>query len=186
MPRGEATAGSAASRSESWKVCRGRPDEPCRSHGSARICWTPGRLLYTCRPHPGLHTQERPCPGPMNAPCDCPDRSRQRRCLMALSKSARRERGLAILEMALILPLLFLLCLGVIEYGWLFFKNQQVAAAARNACRYGITEAATTALTLAKVDTEMTQAGLGSSGYTKTSTPVEVIAGTFVTVTVTV
>jgi len=105
---------------------------------------------------------------------------------MALSKSARRERGLAILEMALILPLLFLLCLGVIEYGWLFFKNQQVAAAARNACRYGITEAATTALTLAKVDTEMTQAGLGSSGYTKTSTPVEVIAGTFVTVTVTV
>lgn len=105
---------------------------------------------------------------------------------MALSKSARRERGLAIVEMALILPLLFLLCLGVIEYGWLFFKNQQVAAAARNACRYGITEAATTAATLAKVDTEMTQAGLGSSGYTKTSTPVEVFAGTFVTVTVTV
>jgi len=105
---------------------------------------------------------------------------------MALSKSARRERGLAIVEMALILPLLFLLCLGVIEYGWLFFKNQQVAAAARNACRYGITEAATTALTLAKVDTEMTQAGLGSSGYTKTSTPVEVGPGVFVTVTVSV
>jgi Flp pilus assembly protein TadG len=105
---------------------------------------------------------------------------------MALLKSPRRKRGLAILEMALILPLLFLLVMGVIEYGWLFFKNQQVAAAARTACRFGITAPATTAETLAMCDTLMTQANLGSSGYTKTSTPCEVLAGTFVTVTITV
>jgi Flp pilus assembly protein TadG len=105
---------------------------------------------------------------------------------MALLKSPRRKRGLAILEMALILPLLFLLVMGVIEYGWLFFKNQQVAAAARTACRFGITAPATTAETLAMCDTLMTQAQLGSSGYTKTSTPCEVLAGTFVTVTITV
>ena len=56
-----------------------------------------------------------------------------------LTNPRSRQRGLAILEMALILPLLFLLIMGVIEYGWLFFKNQQVSAVARSACRYGIT-----------------------------------------------
>lgn len=103
-----------------------------------------------------------------------------------LTTPRRRQRGLAILEMALILPLLFLLIMGVIEYGWLFFKNQQVSAAARSACRYGITAPATTAETLALCDTLMNQADLGSSGYSKTSTPCEVLAGTFVTVTITV
>jgi Flp pilus assembly protein TadG len=103
-----------------------------------------------------------------------------------LTTPRSRQRGLAILEMALILPLLFLLIMGVIEYGWLFFKNQQVSAVARSACRYGITAPATTAETLALCDTLMTQADLDASGYTKTSTPCEVLAGTFVTVTVTV
>jgi len=105
---------------------------------------------------------------------------------MARLNPNRRTRGLAILETALILPLLFVLVMGVIEYGWLFFKNQQVSAAARTACRFGITAPATTAETLAMCDTQMTKANLGSSGYTKTSTPCEVLAGTSVTVTITV
>ena len=105
---------------------------------------------------------------------------------MARLINRRRQRGLAIVEMALILPLLFLLIMGVIEYGWLFFNNQKIAACARNACRYGITAPATTAETLALCDTLMTNANLSSSGYTKNSTPCEVLAGTFVTVTITV
>src|SRR6185295_19404442 len=105
---------------------------------------------------------------------------------MARLNPNRRTGGLAILETALILPLLFVLVMGVIEYGWLFFKNQQVSAAARTACRFGITAPATTAETLAMCDTLMTKVNLGSSGYTKTSTPCEVLAGTSVTVTITV
>lgn len=98
----------------------------------------------------------------------------------------RGPSGLATLEMALILPLLLLLVFGAIEYGWLFLKSQQIAAAARTACRYGITAPATTSETLTKVDTLMTQATLGSSGYTATCTPCEVGSGNFVTVTITV
>ena len=103
-----------------------------------------------------------------------------------LKHSRRNASGLATLEMALILPLLLLMVFGLIEYGWLFFKHQQVAAAARTACRYGITAPATTAETLAKVDTLMAQADLGSSGYTATCSPCNVPSGTFVTVQVAV
>ena len=107
---------------------------------------------------------------------------------MARLMSARRDqRGLALVEMALILPLLFILVFGVIEYGWLFFKYQQVANASRVACRYAITQPATTAETLTMCDTLMTNAKLQSSGYTKTCTNTDFVApGTFITVTITV
>lgn len=104
---------------------------------------------------------------------------------MARLKSPRRKQhGLATIEMALILPLLLLLVFGVIEYGWLFFKNQQIAAAARTACRYAITQPATNAGTDAKIAALMTQAKLGSSGYTFDPNDCEVLSGTFVTVTI--
>ncbi|MHC5211727.1 MAG: TadE/TadG family type IV pilus assembly protein [Planctomycetota bacterium] len=59
---------------------------------------------------------------------------------MATVKKAPRQRGLAIVEMALVLPLLFLLLFGLIEYGWLFFKYQQIAGAARHGCRIGVAQ----------------------------------------------
>ena len=50
----------------------------------------------------------------------------------------RRRKGLATVEMALILPLLLLLVFGVIEYSWMFLKASQVADAARRGARYAI------------------------------------------------
>jgi Flp pilus assembly protein TadG len=106
---------------------------------------------------------------------------------MARLKSPRRpQRGLATLEMALILPLLLLLVFSTIEYGWMFYKNQQVAAAARAACRYAITAPATNAGTDAKITALMTQAQLQGSGFTHSPSNCEVLPGTFVTVTITV
>ena len=108
-----------------------------------------------------------------------------------LMSSRRSRRGLATIEMALILPLLLILVFGVIEYGWLFFKNQQISSAARNACRYAITQPATTGNTFTMVDTLMTQSGFTPGDYSVTistdlyGSVVEVPAGNFITVTIT-
>jgi hypothetical protein len=104
--------------------------------------------------------------------------------MAALKYPRRKQRGLATLEMALLFPMLMLLVFGVIEYGWLFFKNQQIAAAARSACRYAITTAGTNAGTDAQIDLLMTQAELQSSGYTFDPNNCEVAPGVFVTVTI--
>lgn len=45
------------------------------------------------------------------------------------------RRGAALVEMAIVLVLLLMLTLGVIEYGWLFMKMQQITNAARHGAR---------------------------------------------------
>jgi len=49
--------------------------------------------------------------------------------------AAPRERGAAAVEFALIAPLLVLLVLGSIEFGWFFFTQANVANAAREGAR---------------------------------------------------
>ena len=60
-----------------------------------------------------------------------------------LLRSARNDgrvgrRGTTIVEAAFVLPLLLLVVLGAIEYGWLFYNIQQVTNAARQAARIAI------------------------------------------------
>jgi len=49
-----------------------------------------------------------------------------------------RYRGLATVEVALVLPMLFLITMGAIRYGWLFLKTQQITNAARIGARIAI------------------------------------------------
>ena len=77
----------------------------------------------------------------------------------------RSQRGLAVVELALLLPLLMLVLFGVIEYGWMFLKNQQIADAARTGARVAVTEGATNALVTARVEQALATSNLGSSGY---------------------
>ena len=49
-----------------------------------------------------------------------------------------RHRGGALVETALVLPILILVTFGAIKYGWLFLKAQQIT----NAARYGARMAA--------------------------------------------
>jgi len=44
-----------------------------------------------------------------------------------------RSRGAAVVEAALVMPILLLVTFGAIKYGWLFLKAQQIT----NAARYG-------------------------------------------------
>jgi Flp pilus assembly protein TadG len=61
--------------------------------------------------------------------CSCP--RRRRRCV--------NRRGAAIVETALVLPLMLLFLFGIMEYGRYFLCVQVVTNAAREGCRYAVT-----------------------------------------------
>jgi len=48
------------------------------------------------------------------------------------------RRGTLVVEAALLLPLILLIVLGLIEYGWLFYNVQQITNAARQGARIAI------------------------------------------------
>ena len=98
------------------------------------------------------------------------------------------RRGLAMVEAALLLPLLLTILIGLLEYGWLFFKFQQVNGAARHGTRIGVTEPATQAQVQAAISQMMTNAGLQASGYTVTfsADPASLLPGQLLTTTVTI
>lgn len=49
-----------------------------------------------------------------------------------------RERGIATIEFAVVLGLLCAVLFGIMEYGWMFFQQSNVAAAAREGARAGV------------------------------------------------
>jgi Flp pilus assembly protein TadG len=86
---------------------------------------------------------------------------------------SRGKRGAALLEMAIVAPVMLLLTLGIIEYGWLLLKSQQLSNAARVGARMGARYGASSANITSAVSTAMTTHGLSGSGYTLTTTPAD-------------
>jgi Flp pilus assembly protein TadG len=108
---------------------------------------------------------------------------------MAVLGRRRGRRGLALVEAALFLPLLIVLLFGLIEYGWMFLKAQQIANASRNGARAGVLVGATNSEVSSAVTQVMTAANLDDSGYTLSTSPGDVstaAAGSVVTVSVVV
>ncbi|MGB2937212.1 MAG: TadE/TadG family type IV pilus assembly protein [Phycisphaerae bacterium] len=93
---------------------------------------------------------------------------------MAPILKPRRRPGAAILEFALIAPLLLLLTFALIEYGWLFLKAEETNSAARHGARLAILPDATNAHVLASIAGIMDTAGMGDSGYSVTFSPGDV------------
>lgn len=91
-------------------------------------------------------------------------------------------------EIALLMPFLLTLLIGLLEYGWIFFKFQQVNGAARHGARIGVTVPATQAQVTSAISQLMTSAGLGSSGYSVTLSgdPAAMAPGETLTVNVSV
>jgi len=81
----------------------------------------------------------------------------------------KKFSGLAVVEAALVLPLLLLVSLGAIKYGHLFLKAQQITNAARNGARTAIRVDADNDIVIAQVDSLMGAAGMPI--YTLTLTP---------------
>ena len=93
---------------------------------------------------------------------------------MARLRRATRRRGLALIETALLLPLLMALTLVLIEYGWVFIKIQQLNGAAREGARAGARSGGTNAQVTAAVDAVMARANMGGSSYSVTTVPANV------------
>lgn len=88
-----------------------------------------------------------------------------------------RYRGTAVVEAALVFPLLLLLTMGAIEYGWLFLKAQHTTNAARQGARLAIRPDVETGEVLALIDRLMAEGGLADSGYVVNLTPDPTAAG---------
>jgi Flp pilus assembly protein TadG len=102
-------------------------------------------------------------------------------------KSRFFRRGNAVLEAALVLPILLYLAFGTVEFGYFFYVKNNVQGAAREGVRAAIPPGATNTDVANAVSAQMTAAGLQSSGYTITTTPANVSGltpGTTVTVQV--
>jgi len=92
-----------------------------------------------------------------------------------------RARAAAVVEFAVILPLLLTILFGIIEYGWVFMVRQTLQTAAREGCRVAILQTSTEpyALVLSRVAEVMAPTGLSSYEVTMTHAsvgdPVEVV-----------
>ena len=64
----------------------------------------------------------------------------------ALRRSGRphARRGAAVVEMAVVMPLLLLLMFGTIQFGYVFMVQETLTNAAREACRVGVLQGSTT------------------------------------------
>jgi len=85
-------------------------------------------------------------------------------------RKEKRSRGLAVVEAALVLPILLLVSFGAIKYGWLFLRAQQITNAARYGARVAVRADAVEGDVTTAIANLMTAAGMGSSGYTVTIT----------------
>jgi hypothetical protein len=90
-----------------------------------------------------------------------------------ISKDGRggwRARGAAVVEFAVVLPLLLTILFGIIEYGWVFMVRQTLQTAAREGCRLAVLQTTTTPYTnvLDRVAQVMEPTGLTT--YTVTMT----------------
>jgi Flp pilus assembly protein TadG len=95
------------------------------------------------------------------------------------------RRGIATLEVAIVLPLLLILIAAVIEYGWVLLKVQQITSATREGARVAALPDSTNADVQAAVLAAMTVADLSGSGFTLTINPGDItVLGSGETVTV--
>ncbi|HEX2971862.1 MAG TPA: TadE family protein [Tepidisphaeraceae bacterium] len=97
------------------------------------------------------------------------------------------RRGSAVLEAALVLPILLCLAFGTVEFAHFYFIKHNLQGAARQGARAAIPAGATNNDVNHAIAETMTAAGLGSGAYTITTNPADIAAaeqGEDVTVTV--
>jgi len=87
---------------------------------------------------------------------------------MATLKSVadRRDRGQAVIELALTLPLLLLVVLGIFDFGFMFQKYEVVTNAAREGARVGVLPDYTTTDAVNRALNYLDSGGLGGAGIT--------------------
>lgn len=79
---------------------------------------------------------------------------------------SRQRRGAAIVETALVLPIFFMVILGIIEFGRAFMICQILQNAAREGCRRAVTGAYTTATITNDIKTDLAAVGVNKTYVT--------------------
>jgi Flp pilus assembly protein TadG len=103
-----------------------------------------------------------------------------------MKRQGQHRRGITIIETALVLLMLLTITMGVIEYGWMFYKSHQLANAARQGARIGARPSSDEAITTAAVQSALTNAGITVVPTISVDPPPESVpAGTTFSVTVT-
>jgi Flp pilus assembly protein TadG len=85
--------------------------------------------------------------------------------------SSSASRGIILIEMAIVLPLLLLITFAVLEYGWMFTKAGEITNAARHGARIGVRPDSTSDDVSEHVEHLMTAAGFSSEQYDLTMDP---------------
>lgn len=105
-----------------------------------------------------------------------------------ISRLKQSPRGVTAIEAVLVLPLILLLTFGVMEYGWIFLKQQEIINAARHGAREAALPDASAGDVQASVANVMTTVGLGGSGYALSFNPADFVnaePGDSITATIT-
>ena len=97
------------------------------------------------------------------------------------ARGSTRARAAAVVEFAVVLPLLLTILFGIIEYGWVFMVRQTLQSAAREGARLAVLQTSVTPYTevISRVNQVMGPTGL--SGYVialthaTTANPVETV-----------
>lgn len=103
--------------------------------------------------------------------------------------SFRSDQGIATVEMAIITTVLLLLTFGGIEYGWMFYRMQEVSNVSREAVRTAVLPTSNATTVTNRVTVLMTAWNMETSGYTVTINPANLstaTAQTPITVTISV
>jgi Flp pilus assembly protein TadG len=77
----------------------------------------------------------------------------------------RNRRGGAVLEAAIVLPIVLWLTFGCVEFGYFLYVKNTLQGAAREGVRAGITPSAKNSDVTTAISNTMSAAGLQSSGY---------------------
>jgi Flp pilus assembly protein TadG len=86
-------------------------------------------------------------------------------------RGAKRRRGTAVVEFAVVLPLFFLLIFGMIEFGRMVMVQQVLTNSAREGARVGVLDGSTKSKVDAAVNNYLTAAGISNSTTTVSPNP---------------
>ncbi len=95
-----------------------------------------------------------------------------RRCFSRAAPRCRskRRRASAVVEFAVVLPLLLTILFGIIQYGWVFMIRQTLQTAAREGCRLAVLPTSVAPYTNVSDRVADVMATTGLSTYTVTMT----------------
>lgn len=94
-----------------------------------------------------------------------------------LRRESHRRQGAALVEAALILPIFFMVVLGIVEFGRAFMICQMLQNAAREGCRQAVTGAYTTSQVMTNMKNELVAQGIKNPNSLNVSVTVTVFTG---------